>query len=95
MNSLKHTPKKEDSCVSMPPCTPKESYPEVYFTKEQAVALFGKDLPKVGEVYETEVQFRLKSVTTDHEGKPESMCICLLSIEPVEGASESDEYAEA
>lgn len=95
MNSLKHTPKKEDACVAMSSCAPKESYPEAYLNKEQAVVLFGKDVPEAGEVYETEVQFRLKSVNTDNDGNLESASICLLSADPVEGASESDDYVEA
>lgn len=66
----------------------KPSGPSVYLNSEQAKALFGEDVPKVGENYATEMEFTVKSVTKREDGL--DVQIELTGCECCEGAESDD-----
>ena len=66
--------------------------PSVYLTGEQVTALFGKDTPKVGENYSTDMEFAVKSVTKREDGL--DVQIELVGCESCEGAEETEAEVE-
>jgi len=89
MNSLIPPKEKKSSGQCCPePMAP--SGPEVYLSGKQVEAIFGKDRPKLGEVYESEFQFKVTS-WRENEGKDgaeTSASIQLIACESCEGATE-------
>ena len=88
MNSLLTNPE----CMQKPlECTekPKPSVPSVYLDTEQTKALFGKDTPKVGEKYESEFQFTVKSWEAGQHGVRATLE--LTDCSSCEGAMEEDD----
>jgi len=71
---------------------PKPYGPTVYLTGEQVKALFGNDVPKVGEDYSTEMEFSVKSVTKREDGL--DVTIELSKCDCCEGATETSEAEE-
>lgn len=65
----------------------KPSGPTVYLTGDQVTAIFGKDTPKVGENYSTEMEFAVKSVTKREDGL--DVTIELTQCGCCEGAEET------
>lgn len=72
----------------------KPSGPSVYLNSEQAKALFGEDVPKVGENYATEMEFTVKSVTKREDGLDVQIeltgCDCCEGAEDDAGTEEAD-----
>lgn len=92
MNSLSY---KSDGCC-LPACGEKEDkpyYPEVYLHNDPTKALFGDSTPKPGQIYETSFRFKV-GAWSDKDGK-QTVTLCLLKCDPVEDATETDEYEEA
>lgn len=70
----------------------KPSGPSVYLNSEQTKALFGEDVPKVGENYATEMGFTVKSVTKREDGL--DVQIELTECDCCEGAEDAADTEE-
>lgn len=88
MNSLLPKPECMQKALE---CTekPKPYGPAVYLDTEQTKALFGKDTPKVGEKYEGEFQFIVKSWEASQHGVRATLE--LTGCSSCEGAMEEDD----